>query len=286
MVSRRRQVRCGRANSARSLPPAFGNELSRGRELSLDDWATLANTIQSFAVAIGVLSGGVWAIVQFFSLRTISKARTDLEKTRAEIATDKRTMSEYWVVNVTPTHKSGLFRVSVGYLSDLHGLGGFRPSPGTRGPAPGAPTPRQPGPASSGHGRPYPRGKTGPQPRPGLSAARRASCPGALPRAEAPGTLGLTESQSVRRAPTPNPEEPRFARPRRSASDLTGCTTRARARIQVRIERLAAGNAGDVEPVGEGVSELRIDYGSGYRVYFKKRGRDAVILLAGGDKRT
>ena len=61
---------------------------------------------------------------------------------------------------------------------------------------------------------------------------------------------------------------------------------RARARVQVRIERLAAGNAGDVEPVGEGVSELRIDYGPGYRVYFKKHGREAVILLAGGDKRT
>jgi len=61
---------------------------------------------------------------------------------------------------------------------------------------------------------------------------------------------------------------------------------RARARVQVRIERLAAGNAGDVEPVGEGVSELRIDYGPGYRVYFKKHGRDVVILLAGGDKRT
>lgn len=61
---------------------------------------------------------------------------------------------------------------------------------------------------------------------------------------------------------------------------------RARARIQVRIERLAAGNAGDVEPVGEGVSELRIDYGPGYRVYFKKYGREVVILLAGGDKRT
>jgi putative addiction module killer protein len=61
---------------------------------------------------------------------------------------------------------------------------------------------------------------------------------------------------------------------------------RARARVQVRIERLAAGNAGDVEPVGEGVSELRIDYGPGYRVYFKRQGREVVILLAGGDKRT
>ena len=61
---------------------------------------------------------------------------------------------------------------------------------------------------------------------------------------------------------------------------------RARARIQVRIERLASGNAGDVEPLGEGVSELRIDYGPGYRVYFKKQGREVVILLAGGDKRT
>ena len=61
---------------------------------------------------------------------------------------------------------------------------------------------------------------------------------------------------------------------------------RGRARVQVRIERLAAGNAGDVEPVGEGVSELRIDCGPGYRVYFKKHGREVVILLAGGDKRT
>lgn len=61
---------------------------------------------------------------------------------------------------------------------------------------------------------------------------------------------------------------------------------RARARVLVRIERLAAGNAGDVKPVGEGVSELRIDYGPGYRVYFTKRGREVVILLAGGDKNT
>lgn len=57
-----------------------------------------------------------------------------------------------------------------------------------------------------------------------------------------------------------------------------------RARILVRIERLAAGNPGDVKPVGEGVSELRIDVGPGYRVYFTKRGQKLVILLAGGDK--
>lgn len=61
---------------------------------------------------------------------------------------------------------------------------------------------------------------------------------------------------------------------------------RARARVLARIERLAFGNAGDVKPVGEGVSELRIDYGPGYRVYFTKHGRDMVILLVGGDKRT
>jgi len=60
----------------------------------------------------------------------------------------------------------------------------------------------------------------------------------------------------------------------------------ARARVQARIERLAAGNPGDVEPVGEGVSELRINYGPGYRVYFKKRGRELIILLAGGNKST
>jgi len=61
---------------------------------------------------------------------------------------------------------------------------------------------------------------------------------------------------------------------------------RARARIQARIERLAMGNAGDVKPVGEGVSELRVDYGPGYRVYFKKRGQRIIVLLAGGDKRS
>ena len=61
---------------------------------------------------------------------------------------------------------------------------------------------------------------------------------------------------------------------------------RARARVQVRIERLASGNPGDVAPVGEGVSELRIDYGPGYRVYFERRGADSIILLAGGRKST
>ena len=54
----------------------------------------------------------------------------------------------------------------------------------------------------------------------------------------------------------------------------------------VRVERLAAGNPGDVKPVGEGVSEMRIDYGGGYRVYFKRQGQAVVVLLAGGDKRT
>ena len=64
------------------------------------------------------------------------------------------------------------------------------------------------------------------------------------------------------------------------------CDVRGRARIQARIERLAWGNPGDVAPVGEGVSELRIDVGPGYRVYFTRRGRALIILLAGGSKRS
>jgi putative addiction module killer protein len=60
----------------------------------------------------------------------------------------------------------------------------------------------------------------------------------------------------------------------------------ARARVDARIRRLSLGNPGDVKPVGEGVSELRIDYGPGYRVYFVQRGKTLIVLLAGGDKRT
>ena len=60
----------------------------------------------------------------------------------------------------------------------------------------------------------------------------------------------------------------------------------ARARITTRIRRLSLGNPGDVKPVGSGVSEMRIDYGPGYRVYFVRRGDTVVILLCAGDKRT
>jgi putative addiction module killer protein len=59
---------------------------------------------------------------------------------------------------------------------------------------------------------------------------------------------------------------------------------RARARVQARIERLAMGDPGDIKFIGEGVCELRVDYGPGYRVYFIQRGHEVVILLAGGDK--
>ena len=60
---------------------------------------------------------------------------------------------------------------------------------------------------------------------------------------------------------------------------------RARAKIQVRIDRLGLGNPGDVAPVGEGVSEMRVHYGPGYRVYFVQRGNVLAILLCGGNKR-
>jgi putative addiction module killer protein len=60
--------------------------------------------------------------------------------------------------------------------------------------------------------------------------------------------------------------------------------TQARARVLARVRRLALGNPGDVAPVGDGISELRIHYGPGYRVYFVQRGDTVVILLGGGDK--
>lgn len=61
---------------------------------------------------------------------------------------------------------------------------------------------------------------------------------------------------------------------------------RARAAIALRLTRLAYGHAGDAEPVGQGVSELRIHYGPGYRVYFQRRGDTIIVLLCGGDKST
>ncbi len=61
---------------------------------------------------------------------------------------------------------------------------------------------------------------------------------------------------------------------------------RARAKIQVRLDRLELGNFGDVKALGDGISELKVDYGPGYRVYFTRRGARVVLLLCGGDKST
>lgn len=61
---------------------------------------------------------------------------------------------------------------------------------------------------------------------------------------------------------------------------------RARARVYARLDRMAEGNFGDVEPIGEGLSEARIHYGPGYRLYFMQRGQALVVLLCGGDKAT
>ena len=71
----------------------------------------------------------------------------------------------------------------------------------------------------------------------------------------------------------------RFAQWLQDLRDLRG-----RAKVQVRIERLIGGNPGDVRPVGSGVSELRIDYGPGYRVYYQQKDSRLIILLAAGDK--
>lgn len=60
----------------------------------------------------------------------------------------------------------------------------------------------------------------------------------------------------------------------------------AKVRIDIRIRRLSLGNPGDVRPVGEGVSELRVNFGPGYRIYYVQRGEEFVVLLAGGDKST
>ena len=62
--------------------------------------------------------------------------------------------------------------------------------------------------------------------------------------------------------------------------------SRARHRILTRIRRLAIGNPGNVKPAGDGISEMRIDYGPGYRLYYKDTGKEIIILLCGGDKRT
>jgi putative addiction module killer protein len=76
-------------------------------------------------------------------------------------------------------------------------------------------------------------------------------------------------------------EAPEFNRWLRDLRD-----TQAKARIAARIRRLAFGNPGDVKPIGGGLSEMRIDYGPGYRVYFKTFGPKRIVVLGGGDKTT
>lgn len=76
----------------------------------------------------------------------------------------------------------------------------------------------------------------------------------------------------------------RFGKPRKWFAELRD--RQARTRIAARIRRLSLGNPGDVKPVGQGVSELRIDHGPGYRVYFTRRDETLLLLLCGGDKRT
>lgn len=71
-----------------------------------------------------------------------------------------------------------------------------------------------------------------------------------------------------------------------AASILRFKDERTRALIALRLDRLAFGHAGDVRPVGRGISELRIDHGPGYRIYFQKRGSTIILLLCGGDKST
>lgn len=104
-------------------------------------------------------------------------------------------------------------------------------------------------------------------------ARRRSAQPGVTltgcsPKATLAGVIELRKTE-------------RFARWLDDLRDVRG-----RARIQARIERLAAGNPGDVAPVGEGVFELRVHVGPGYRVHFTRRGPDLIVLLAGGSKQT
>ena len=71
-----------------------------------------------------------------------------------------------------------------------------------------------------------------------------------------------------------------------STNGCWGCETLKAARVDMRIRRLANGNPGDVRPIGKGVSELRVDVGPGYRVYYAVHGDELILLLAGGDKST